>query len=82
MIKTGRTVNALLGSGDEAKFNLLGGSFGQSGDVVSLYGGSGARFFPEAKDTILSARATGAAGGGGTGRSPRSTPWTTPTRQN
>lgn len=35
--------NQLLGHGDESKFNLLSGTFGDSGDVVMLLGGYGRR---------------------------------------
>lgn len=56
MIKTGMVVNLVLGVGDSSKFNLLGGSFGQAGDVVTGGGaGAGARFFPSARDKILRA---------------------------
>lgn len=33
--------NRLLGHGDSARFNLLGGSFGDAGDVVLLNAGYG-----------------------------------------
>lgn len=34
MIKTGQTVNIQLGHGDSGKFDLLGGSFGEAGDIL------------------------------------------------
>lgn len=67
MIPTGRTVNFKLGDGDTERFDLLGGSFGTGGEIVRFGGGYGVRFFPNAKDTILRAAASGGAGGPGGG---------------
>lgn len=68
MIQLGRTVNFKLGDGDTSQFDLLGGSFGTGGEIVRFGGGYGARFFPNAKDTILrAAAASGGAGGAGGG---------------
>lgn len=65
--KTGNWTNVLLGSGDPTLFNLLGGSFGNAGDVVMLQGGFGARVLRSAKDKILAAARTSSGGGGGGG---------------
>lgn len=68
--------NIKLGIGDPTKFNLLGGSFGEAGDVVTGNGGYGARFFPSAKTRILQAAYSsgaaysGGAPSGGGGRGP------------
>lgn len=42
-------MNDLLGHGDSGKFNLLGGSFGDAGDVVMLTAGYGRRSVARAK---------------------------------
>lgn len=47
--------NVKLGVGDPRKFNLLGGSFGEAGDIVLAGNGAGVRFFPSAKAKILQA---------------------------
>jgi hypothetical protein len=68
MIKTGRAINIQLGSGDSTLPNLLGGTFGAGGDVVTaLGGGFGSRFFRNAKDTVLRAAVASSRGGGGGG---------------
>lgn len=65
MIKTGRAINIQLGAGDSTLPNLLGGTFGAGGDVVtSLAGGFGARFFRNAKDKILQGAVSGSGSGG------------------
>lgn len=61
MIKTGRQANVLLGHGDVSKFNLLGSSFGNAGDVVLFGSGAQAHFRRGPKDT----RMNGYAGLGG-----------------
>lgn len=55
MIKMGRTVNVLLGHGDVAKFNLLGASFGNAGDVVLFGSGAQAHFVRPNRDVRLGA---------------------------
>lgn len=71
MIKTGRAINVVLGSGDSSLPNLLGGTFGAGeDDVTRLAGGFGARFFPSLKDKVLRAAARSSGGGGGGGTRP------------
>jgi hypothetical protein len=67
MIKTGQVVNLVLGVGDSSKFNLLGGSFGEAGDVVGGAPVTGARFLRSARDRILRGGSAPAAGGSGSG---------------
>lgn len=47
MITTGRTVNIMLGHGDSERWNLLGGSNGDAGDV-GMFGSGGGRIIPSA----------------------------------
>lgn len=68
MIKTGRQVNVLLGHGDVSKFNLLGSSFGNAGDVVLFGSGAQAHFRRGPRD-----RRVGYAGLGGQIGGPRPT---------
>lgn len=72
MIKTGQTTNVLLGVGDSSKFNLLGGSFGEAGDVVFGPYSGGGRFLPEKKKQPTSGYGSGGrAPGVGTPTIPR-----------
>lgn len=62
MIKTGRTVNVLLGIGDSERFPLLGGSFGEAGDIVTLLGSHGQRRIAKKKPGNRSAYSSGTKG--------------------
>lgn len=64
MIKTGMVGNVVLGVGDQSKFNLLGGSFGQAGDAVMGQNGV-RRFLPSVRDRVLAAAAAARGGAGG-----------------
>jgi hypothetical protein len=77
MIKTGQVVNIVLGVGDSSKFNLLGGSFGEAGDVVTGTPGGGSRFLRTDRDRILrgGAGAPAATGRSGTPSSPYERDW-------
>lgn len=66
MIKTGNAGNVVLGIGDPSKFNLLGGSFGEAGDVVSGRFAGGPRLYLTQRDKMLP--------GGSMGTGSRGTP--------
>lgn len=67
MIKTGQTVNIRLGHGDSGKFDLLGGSFGEAGDVLFNMFGFGRRTFLKPPGAMKFYRSTSSPVGGGTG---------------
>lgn len=67
MIKTGRQVNVLLGHGDVSKFNLLGSSFGNAGDVVLFGSGAQAYIRSKPKDVRLGGYSADSRPSGGQG---------------